>query len=70
MQKIKNIGTRYSAMASILWGAWSKARGSIYNPVMDVFVRDLSISPIGRERHFSILLKQNMSNTLWVKHND
>lgn len=70
MQKIKNIGTEYFVITSILWGAWSKARGSIYNPVMDVFVRDLSISPIGRERHFSILLKQNMSNTLWVKHND
>lgn len=70
MQKIKNIGTRYSAMASILWGAWAKARGSIYNPVMDALVRDLSISPIERERHFSTLLKQNMSNTLWVKHND
>lgn len=33
-------------------------------------LRDLSISPIERERHFSTLLRQNMSNTLWVKHND
>lgn len=33
-------------------------------------LRDLSISPIERERHFSTLLRQNMSNTLGVKHND
>lgn len=70
MQKIKNLSTDYYTMPSVLWGAWSKTRGSVYNPVMDVFVRDLPTSPIERERHFSTLLKQNMSDTLRVKNND
>jgi len=70
MQRIKNIGTEYYAMTSMLWSAWFKTHGSVYNPVMDAFVRDLPTSPVKRERHFSALLKQNMSNTLGVKHND